>query len=175
MCSCDKWYFGIRNSWGSYQKLLWLIRKESAPCLSLELSCYCEVLEMDVCIYVIPTPAQLFRISSQLSLDCSVILELTKGQLSSASRVLSSWKLWAIKIEMTLHGGRVPTCHWIIIPSCQIPTWRDQVALLVLSSCSVGLRPEHWCLGKTMCLWHILGWNFLELPGNSTVSVQYLS
>ncbi|MXQ82646.1 hypothetical protein E5288_WYG009720 [Bos mutus] len=41
----------------------------------------CEVLEMDVYISVIPTPAQLFRISSQLLADFSALLpELTKAQ-----------------------------------------------------------------------------------------------
>ena len=44
---------------------------------------------MDVYIYVIPTLAPLFRISSQLSLHFSaLLLELTKGHLSRTSRVL---------------------------------------------------------------------------------------
>lgn len=67
-----------------------LIRKESVrlpfPGAVLLL---CEVLEMDVYICVIPTLSQLFKISSQLSVDFSaLLLELKKGQLSSTSRVL---------------------------------------------------------------------------------------
>lgn len=52
LCSGDRWYLGIRTSWGSYQKLLGLIRKESVLCLSWELRSSCEALEADVSLYV---------------------------------------------------------------------------------------------------------------------------
>lgn len=81
---------------------------------------------MDVYIYVIPAPAQLFRISSQLLADFSALLPGThKGQLSSTSRALPE-NFLDYKIEMTFHVEERADMSLSDNPHLMKSTWSPQ-------------------------------------------------
>lgn len=103
---------------------------------------------MDAYIRVIPPRSQLFRMSSQLSVDFSaLLLDLTKGQRSAFPENFRIPEIdMAFRVE---ESADVPLTN---TPASPDPHTRDQAASLLPPSHFLGLHPEHWGPGRTLLL-----------------------